>query len=186
MHNQDDNASDHGSDVGSEPIFADPSDIMTCHPNTKELQTVQDSVDAGRPCVQVLMAHNHFVLSHKVPNEDFVRVYDSIGGDLSDHMKLQLSLVYGRGTRDVTVTFPIVQRQPFKSNLCGPLVCSFMADIIDDKSPEKVLYCTELERRQRLLGVLDTENSSVCAKKVLVADLTMLLPRYNQIFLSLR
>ena len=54
MHNQDDNGSDHGSDAESEAIFADPSDIMTCHPNIKEPQTVQDSVDAGRPCVRLV------------------------------------------------------------------------------------------------------------------------------------
>ena len=82
-----------------------------------------------------------------------------------DHMKLQLSLIHGRETRDVKVRFPTVQKQSVGSNLCGPLVCGFMADIVSGKSPEKTLFRKEVDQRQWLLEVLQNEKLSVCPKK---------------------
>ena len=86
-------------------------------------------------------------------------------GPLSDHTKLQLSLIYGREIRDVRVRFSIVHRQPAGSNLCGPLVCAFMPDILDGRSPENIVYCKEEQQRQWLADVMGTEKFTVCPKK---------------------
>ena len=128
--------------------FADLTDLAICHPNSEELRTVQDSIDARPPCLQALIASNHFLLSHKEPGDDFVRVYSSTVGPLSDHAKLQLSLIYGREIRDVRVRFSIAHRQPAGSNFCGPLVCAFMSEILDGRSPENIVYCKEEQQRQ--------------------------------------
>ena len=96
--------------------------------------------------------------------DSFVRIYSSTVGPLSDHAKLQLSLIYGREIRDVRVRFSIVHRQPAGSNLCGPLVCAFMSDILDGRSPENIVYCKE-ELRQQLADVMGTEKFTVCPKK---------------------
>ena len=139
--------------------------MAICHPNSEELRTVQDSIDAGRPCVQALIAYNHFLLSHKEPGNDFVRIYNSTVGPLSDHIKLQLSLIYGREARDVRVRFPPVHRQPVGSNLCGPLVCAFMADILEGRSPENSLYCKEAQQRRWPVNMIETEQFTACPKK---------------------
>ena len=96
----------------------------------------------------------HFVLAYKPRDKDFVLVYNSMDADLGDHIKLQLSLLFGREARPVTIRFPSVHRQPAGSNLCGPLVCSFMAEIVTGKLPDKVAFCKPDEQRNWLHEVL--------------------------------
>ena len=60
---------------------------------------------------------------------------------------------------------PFVQRQTAKYNLCGPLVCSFMADIMEARSPEGALYCKEEDQHRWLLDVLSQDQLQACPKK---------------------
>ena len=45
------------------------------------------------------------------------------------------------------------------------LVCAFMADIVNGKSPQGILYCKERDIHAWLLPVLTKENFEVCPKK---------------------
>ena len=58
-----------------------------------------------------------------------------------------------------------VQKQPPYSNLCGPLVCTFMADLVEGRSPENVLYCKEEEQPGWLLRVLTSDKLETCPRK---------------------
>ena len=46
-----------------------------------------------------------------------------------------------------------------------PLVCAFMSDILDGRSPENIVYCKEEQQRQWLADVMGTEKFTVCPKK---------------------
>ena len=66
----------------------------------------------NRKSGQALLASSHFVLSYKKSGDDFVYVCSSLDTPLSDHHKLQLSMIYGRENTDVTVRSMTVQKQP--------------------------------------------------------------------------
>ena len=96
---------------------------------------------------------------------EYVEVYNSLDGDLSDHFKLQLSMVHGSERRSVTIRFPRAQRQLPGTNRCGPMVCSYMAERLMDVSPHRVLFVKEQKQRDWLHAVLDTGKMTICPKR---------------------
>ena len=145
--------------------FGDPADILTCHARSQEIRTIQDSVNAGRPCLQALLGAAHFVLAYKPTDDDHVFVYNNMDGELADHTKLQLSILFGSEVRPVTVRYPVVHKQTPGSMQCGPLVCSFMAKIVQGKMPDNVVFCNAEDQRTWLYDTLDVGNFSVCTKR---------------------
>ena len=149
----------YGANFGG---FADPGDISPCHPKTPSLQTIQGDVEAGRSILQILGGGHHYVLTTKKSNEDFITVYDSLNEELSDHVKLQISLLYGNEVRPVLCKFSQVHRQPMSSNLCAVFATSFMAEAVIGRSPEQVIFVKDQQQRQWLHDCIEENVFKPC------------------------
>ena len=79
-------------------------------------------------------------------------------------------MIYGRENTDVRVRAMTAQKQPPYYNLCGHLVCRFMADLVEGRSPENVLYCKEEEQRGGCFLFSRVTNLKLVQRKDLVDD----------------
>ncbi|XP_055347212.1 uncharacterized protein LOC129594528 [Paramacrobiotus metropolitanus] len=95
-----------------------------------------------------------------------VRLYNSMNAPLSPHVQLQLSMLYGGEQNPVTAVFPIVQLQLPGSNQCGPMVCSYMAELISGVSPASTVFAKASAQRKWLAEVLQAEKIRRCPKRL--------------------
>ncbi|GAU91533.1 hypothetical protein RvY_03769 [Ramazzottius varieornatus] len=52
-----------------------------------------------------------------------------------------------------------VQLQPYGSYLCGPLVCSIMAEVVQNRNPSGLLFVKGPEQREWLASAIETERT---------------------------
>ena len=145
--------------------FCDPGVLNGCQENLGALLRTRADMAAGMSCLQPLLAGGHFVVSAKLPGKEHVIVFNSLSGPLSSHFKLQLFMLYNVQNKAIQVHLPPVQQQSLTSNVCGPLVCAFMSEILFGGDPTGMIYVREKGIRKWLDECLQTELLTTCPKR---------------------